>query len=133
MKDYEFVTKDHPVTAKTIAEGVGILSEDKETIEDISAYLIIPVSQVNPRNASACMVHGSDLKDSTFQQLDDILKYHTEIVFPRSSPQQKLIVQEDCQREGTIMAVTGDGVNDSALKKVDTGVTMGIAGSEVSM
>ena len=45
------------------------------------------------------MIHGSDLKDMTSEQLDDILKYHTEIVFARTSPQQKLIIVEGCQRQ----------------------------------
>ena len=53
----------------------------------------------NCRDAKACVVHGSDLKDMTSEQLDDILKYHTEIVFARTSPQQKLIIVEGCQRQ----------------------------------
>ncbi|XP_009272832.1 PREDICTED: sodium/potassium-transporting ATPase subunit alpha-1 [Aptenodytes forsteri] len=127
------VTGDHPITAKAIAKGVGIISEGNETVEDIAARLNIPVSQVNPRDAKACVVHGSDLKDMTGEQLDDILIHHTEIVFARTSPQQKLIIVEGCQRQGAIVAVTGDGVNDSpALKKADIGVAMGIAGSDVS-
>ncbi|XP_023390675.1 sodium/potassium-transporting ATPase subunit alpha-1 [Pteropus vampyrus] len=93
------VTGDHPITAKAIAKGVGIISEGNETVEDIAARLNIPVSQVNPRDAKACVVHGSDLKDMTSEQLDDILKYHTEIVFARTSPQQKLIIVEGCQRQ----------------------------------
>ncbi|XP_064413492.1 sodium/potassium-transporting ATPase subunit alpha-1 isoform X2 [Latimeria chalumnae] len=127
------VTGDHPITAKAIAKGVGIISEGNETVEDIAARLNIPVNQVNPRDAKACVVHGSDLKDMSSEQLDDILKHHTEIVFARTSPQQKLIIVEGCQRQGAIVAVTGDGVNDSpALKKADIGVAMGIAGSDVS-
>uniref|UniRef100_A0A8D0QCI5 Sodium/potassium-transporting ATPase subunit alpha n=1 Tax=Sus scrofa TaxID=9823 RepID=A0A8D0QCI5_PIG len=127
------VTGDHPITAKAIAKGVGIISEGNETVEDIAARLNIPVSQVNPREAKACVVHGSDLKDMTSEQLDEILKNHTEIVFARTSPQQKLIIVEGCQRQGAIVAVTGDGVNDSpALKKADIGIAMGIAGSDVS-
>ena len=52
-------------------------------------------------------------------QLDDIIRDHSEIVFARTSPQQKLMIVDGCQRAGQIVAVTGDGVNDSpALKKV---------------
>ncbi|XP_013868506.1 sodium/potassium-transporting ATPase subunit alpha-2 [Austrofundulus limnaeus] len=127
------VTGDHPITAKAIAKGVGIISEGNETVEDIAERLNIPLSQVNPRDAKACVVHGSDLKDMSSEFLDDLLRNHTEIVFARTSPQQKLIIVEGCQRQGAIVAVTGDGVNDSpALKKADIGVAMGIAGSDVS-
>uniref|UniRef100_A0A8C7ZR87 ATPase Na+/K+ transporting subunit alpha 2a n=1 Tax=Oryzias sinensis TaxID=183150 RepID=A0A8C7ZR87_9TELE len=127
------VTGDHPITAKAIAKGVGIISEGNETVEDIAERLIIPLSQVNPRDAKACVVHGYDLKDMSPEYLDDLLRNHTEIVFARTSPQQKLIIVEGCQRQGAIVAVTGDGVNDSpALKKADIGVAMGITGSDVS-
>merc|ERR1712227_508880 len=127
------VTGDHPITAKAIARSVGIISEGTETVEDIAARKNIDVADVNPREAKACVVHGMDLRDMTPAQIDDILVYHTEIVFARTPPQQKLIIVEGCQRMGAIVAVTGDGVNDSpALKKADIGVAMGIAGSDVS-
>ena len=127
------VTGDHPITAKAIAKSVGIISEGNETVEDIAQRLNIPVEDVNPREAHAAVVHGGELKDIASDQLDEILMYHTEIVFARTSPQQKLIIVEGCQRMGAIVAVTGDGVNDSpALKKADIGVAMGIAGSDVS-
>ncbi|XP_023219357.1 sodium/potassium-transporting ATPase subunit alpha-like isoform X1 [Centruroides sculpturatus] len=127
------VTGDHPITAKAIAKSVGIISEGNETIEDIAERLDIPVENVNPRDAMAAVVHGGQLRDMSPEQMDDLLRYHTEIVFARTSPQQKLIIVEGCQKLGAIVAVTGDGVNDSpALKKADIGVAMGIAGSDVS-
>merc|ERR1711884_766382 len=127
------VTGDHPITAKAIARSVGIISEGTETVEDIAARTGRDVKDINPRDARAAVVHGGELKDLNEKQIDEILMYHTEIVFARTSPQQKLIIVEGCQRMGAIVAVTGDGVNDSpALKKADIGVAMGIAGSDVS-
>merc|ERR1712130_276781 len=104
-----------------------------ETVEDIAKRKGCDVKDVNPREARAAVVHGGEIKELKEKDLDDILMYHTEIVFARTSPQQKLIIVEGCQRMGAIVAVTGDGVNDSpALKKADIGVAMGIAGSDVS-
>merc|ERR1712212_536203 len=127
------VTGDHPITAKAIARSVGIISEGQETVEDIANRKGCDIKDVNPREARAAVVHGGEIKELSEKALDEILMYHTEIVFARTSPQQKLIIVEGCQRMGAIVAVTGDGVNDSpALKKADIGIAMGIAGSDVS-
>merc|ERR1712168_473091 len=127
------VTGDHPITAKAIARSVGIISEGNMTVDDIAEKRGCDVKDVDPREANAAVVNGSELRDCTDEDIDNILKYHSEIVFARTSPQQKLIIVDGCQRQGQIVAVTGDGVNDSpALKKADIGVAMGIAGSDVS-
>jgi sodium/potassium-transporting ATPase subunit alpha len=117
------VTGDHPITAKAIARSVGIISHESETVEDIAIRLNVPVDRVSPRDATAAVIAGSELRDMSSDELDSVLRHHSEIVFARTSPQQKLIIVEGCQRAGAIVAVTGDGVNDSpALKKADIGM-----------
>ena len=127
------VTGDHPITAAAIARTVGIISKESKTADDIAEERGIPMEEVQDADVNAAVVHGSKLKEMEAEDLDELLVNHEEIVFARTSPQQKLIIVEAFQRAGQIVAVTGDGVNDSpALKKADIGIAMGIAGSDVS-
>lgn len=124
------VTGDHPATAKSIAKQVHIIRDP--TQEDIARERGVPVSEVDSADVKSIVIPGSQIKDLEEEDWDRILA-HDQIVFARTSPQQKLLIVENNQRLGNIVAVTGDGVNDSpALKKANIGVAMGIAGSDVS-
>ncbi|XRB13570.1 sodium/potassium-transporting ATPase subunit alpha [Pseudoscourfieldia marina] len=115
------VTGDHPITAEAIAESVGII--DKEVLEA----------------GNATVIKGDDIRDVLELPKDEQIKQwdkwlsHKQIVFARVSPAHKLLIVENNQRRGEVVAVTGDGVNDApALKKGDIGCAMGIAGKDVS-
>jgi Ca2+-transporting ATPase len=74
---------------------------------------------------------GADLSAMSDEQLREAVGRTR--VFARISPEQKMRIVEALKREGHIVAVTGDGVNDApALKRSDIGVAMGITGTDVA-
>ena len=82
--------------------------------------------------AKAIVCPGWELKDMSTEDIKHVLLYE-QVVFARTSPAQKLVIVEAAQELGHVVAVTGDGVNDSpALKAADIGCAMGIAGTDVS-
>eukprot|EP00634_Sargassococcus_sp_CCMP2135_P008662 CAMPEP_0198650648 /NCGR_PEP_ID=MMETSP1467-20131203/5116_1 /TAXON_ID=1462469 /ORGANISM="unid. sp., Strain CCMP2135" /LENGTH=1226 /DNA_ID=CAMNT_0044386507 /DNA_START=684 /DNA_END=4361 /DNA_ORIENTATION=+ len=131
------VTGDHPGTAKAIAYKVGILwgptKEDIIKINEENRSSPGDADYQDPESAQAIVVPGWEFSDDMGNDKWNSILEHPQIVFARTSPQQKLIIVGNCQRLGHIVAVTGDGVNDSpALKKADIGIAMGIAGTPVT-
>lgn len=101
------ITGDHLTTAKAIAKELNILQE------------------------GSLALSGEDTKNMTDEEFEEaILKCD---VFARSTPTDKIKIVEVLQKNGDVVAMTGDGVNDSpALKQAEIGVAMGITGTEVS-
>jgi len=134
------VTGDHPVTAKAIARDVGIINETARTLEDVANEKYGGnKSLVQEDEYTAVVVPGWELQEELEKDEKSVTAFwnrvliQDNIVFARTSPQQKLLICSACQERGGIVAMTGDGVNDSpALKKADIGVAMGITGTEVA-
>jgi len=100
------ITGDHPLTARFIANELGISTNGK-------------------------VITGQDLNTMSETELAEIVKQVS--IYARVSPEHKLKIVNALQRQGQIVAMTGDGVNDSpALKKADIGVAMGITGTDVA-
>lgn len=125
------VTGDHPLTARSIAAQIGILREsDGGKFTKIFDLQEAPEVRRDP-NSTGVVVTGNDLPSLTEEDWEYILS-RSGIVFARTLPAQKQEIVSNLQKKDYVVAVTGDGVNDSpALKKADVGVAMG-SGSEIA-
>lgn len=124
---------------------VGIVTQDR--IDDITAVRSsaladpyrntpLPPTAIKPSPDGperALVLTGDDITSLTSTDWDVIIGSYTEIVFARTTPDQKMKIVEMIKARGdNTVAVTGDGVNDApALKAADIGVAMG-AGSDVA-
>ncbi|KAI8384387.1 uncharacterized protein BYT42DRAFT_493550 [Radiomyces spectabilis] len=80
----------------------------------------------------ALLLSGTDLMVLNEIQWEQVCQFE-EIVFARTSPDQKLRIIKEFQKRDNVVAMTGDGVNDApSLKAADVGVAMG-GGSDVAM
>ncbi len=82
------VTGDHPLTAAAIGHATGIITDYRSTEQLLE--------NVYDKNERSYVIHGNTLKTMKNEQIDNVIKYHEEIVFARTSPQQKLIIVESC-------------------------------------
>jgi len=137
------VTGDQPPTAAAIATKVNILKHPTKEFN----YMKNELGMDKDKAWAECtgvVVHGDLLALKHKEQenmadddpekgkfLTDWINKH-EVVFARTTPSQKLLIVDAAQKAGHVVAVTGDGVNDSpAIKKADIGIAMG-SGSDVA-
>ena len=101
------ITGDHKITATAIAKKLGILENEDEAIT------------------------GQDLEKMSDEELEKNVRKYS--VYARVSPEHKVRIVKAWQKNGEIVAMTGDGVNDSpALKRSDIGCAMGVVGTDVA-
>jgi sodium/potassium-transporting ATPase subunit alpha len=133
------VTGDFGLTGAAIARRIGIFSGDGEpdTIENIlrnngANKAVVDETSSSESSNRALLLEGHQLNDLSDNGWDAVCAYE-EIVFGRTTPEQKLRIVNELRHRHNVVAVTGDGVNDApALRASDVGIAI-VSGSDVAL
>jgi sodium/potassium-transporting ATPase subunit alpha len=130
------VTGDFGLTALAIARQCGIVSSTSR-VDDTTALQRYAKTDAGVESGivstdSAIVVSGAELMALNENQWDQLCRYQ-EIVFARTTPEQKLRIVREFQARHEVVGMTGDGVNDApSLKAADIGIALG-TGSDIAI
>ena len=123
---------DHPTTSVAIAAQAGIITRD-DRIHSVADLPTEPKEEIQPSNCSSSavgnevskiieqsiVITGPELEKLDEVQVEHLCEYQ-EIVFARTTPEQKLRIVHEFKKRHCVVAMTGDGVNDApSLKAAD--------------
>lgn len=107
------ITGDNKVTAEAIAMEIGIIDGARAGVQQFSTLTGVDIDKMSDDELNSALLHTR--------------------IFARVLPEHKLRITRSFQRNGHVVALTGDGVNDSpALKAADIGIAMGLTGTQVA-